>query len=217
MKSHANAAVWTGDHGAALMALQKAVITAAVDEHDALPARVKIRSKRSDQPARERHEPQIGAAGVPSSRILSLVLRRSGTASKLFAQIDHLHARQRTLANALCHTQNSVAPGARIGEGFSRRCRGPQHDWTIAELRERNREITRVVANPVLLFIGGIVLLVDHDEAEVEHRREKGRARSDYDMGKTLDRGAPAFPSLSDTLAAVSHGHGLAEPLGEGF
>src|ERR1700730_10158279 len=178
MKGHADAAIWTGDHRAALMALQKAVITAAVDEHDTLPARFKIRSKGSDQPACERHDSQICATAVLFGGILSVILP-PGTAAKLVAQIDHLHARQRTLADAFCHTQKPVAPGARIGERFSRRCRGTQHDWTIAELRERNCEITGVVANPVLLFIGGIVLFVDHDQAEITHPREKSRARAD--------------------------------------
>ena len=43
------------------------------------------------------------------------------------------------------------------------------------------RDVAGVVARVALVLVGGVVLLVDHDQAEPRHRREDGRARADDD------------------------------------
>ena len=43
-------------------------------------------------------------------------------------------------------------------------------------LPAHHRHVAGVVMHPVLLLVGGLVLLIDHDQAEIGVRQEQGRA-----------------------------------------
>ena len=60
-----------------------------------------------------------------------------------------------------------------------------------------------MVAGIALLFIGGLLLLVDHDEANALERREKRRARTDDDVGDPIEDAPPLVETLARRQGAV--------------
>ena len=58
-------------------------------------------------------------------------------------------------------------------------------------------EIARRIAKPFLLLVGGVVLFVDHDQREMRHRGEHGRAGADDDPRLTGVRRAPGVAPLA--------------------
>ena len=94
----------------------------------------------------------------------------------------------------------AAAAGRRRGCGSSSRSsscqlsgRGvavPQTSTAPASAARRRADLAGVVARVALLLVGGVVLLVDHDQAEIAHRREDGRARPDADPGLARSAGA---------------------------
>ena len=52
-------------------------------------------------------------------------------------------------------------------------------------------DLAGVVARVSLLLVGGVVLLIDHDQARIGHRSEDRRARPDADPGLTRTQASP--------------------------
>ena len=69
-----------------------------------------------------------------------------------------------------------------------------------------------VVAGVALLLVGGVVLLVDHDQAEVAQRREDGRARPDADARLAAAQPLPLVVALAVGEGRVQDGEAVAEP-----
>ena len=67
----------------------------------------------------------------------------------------------------------------------------PKTIGTCARCARQHREIARRIAKPFLLLVGGIVLLVDDDQAESRQRGEHRRTRADHDARLAAVRGAP--------------------------
>ena len=61
----------------------------------------------------------------------------------------------------------------------------------------RRRDVARVVARVALVLVGRVVLLVDHDQAEVADRREDRRARADRDPRLAGAQAAPLVVALA--------------------
>jgi hypothetical protein len=59
------------------------------------------------------------------------------------------------------------------------------------------REVAGVVTRRFLLFVGGVVFLVDHDQSEVVERREEGGAGADDNLCPTLANSPPLPPALA--------------------
>src|SRR5712692_11707249 len=155
------------------MALQEIVVAAAIEKNDALASRRQIFAKRIDQRWRQRH--RVGARITVRSS-LSIGVFVGLCAPKMLAQIDYFDLGEFALVHAARKTQLPIAPAPRIGERLRRRRRGSEHDRTFAELPERNCEVARVVANPLLLFVSGVMFLVDDDQSETVNRSKDDRA-----------------------------------------
>ena len=69
-----------------------------------------------------------------------------------------------------------------------------------------------VVARVALVLVGGVVLLVDHDQPEVRDRREHRGAGTDAHPGVALAQPAPLGVALGLGEAGVEHRHRVAEP-----
>ena len=69
-----------------------------------------------------------------------------------------------------------------------------------------------VVAGVALLLVGGVVLLVDHDQAEVADRREDGGARSDADARLAAAQAPPLVVALARREGRVQNREAIAEP-----
>ncbi len=68
-----------------------------------------------------------------------------------------------------------------------------------------------MIADALFILIGGVVLLIDDDQAGVVQRRKNQRARSDHDARLTRQGRGPAGPSLADVLRAMRDAHQRAE------
>ena len=87
--------------------------------------------------------------------------------------INQLDERQRRLRiGPLAQRDHSVALALGIGPGFQRGRRRAQQNGNAELMGAKDRDIARRIAHAVLLLEGGIMFLIDHNQAEARHRRE---------------------------------------------
>src|SRR5262249_3503026 len=146
-------------HIATVSAVHAGGRAAPVDEEDRLLASLDRRRQRLLEPTAE----DTGVAGP-----------------KLLAEIDHVNPGQRSAASSLVTAGQRQdgqfatfgSPGGRyIGSGAR------QDDRDVGQSPQLERNLAGVVARRVLLLVGCLVLLVEHDQAELRGWREEGRAR----------------------------------------
>lgn len=77
------------------------------------------------------------------------------------------HARRAGPPGALVHTQQAVAAGQGVMQGFQRRCGGAEQDRDVLLVSAYQCQVAGVVPQAFLLFIGAVVLFVDDDQAGV--------------------------------------------------
>jgi hypothetical protein len=110
--------------------------------------------------------------------------------------VDTLHTRQpSTFDRSLTQPQQTIATAASFGGGvgpaFERRRRRTEDDFDGALAGTEDSQVARRIADAVLLFEGGVVLLVDDDQAELGQRREDGQAGAEHDARFAGQGGAP--------------------------
>src|SRR5439155_1484676 len=71
----------------------------------------------------------------------------------------------------------------RAAQRLQRGRRAPQHGDGARFACPDQRQVAGVIPEPVLLFVGGLVLLVDDDDRQVAKRREDGAPRADHHAG----------------------------------
>ena len=69
-----------------------------------------------------------------------------------------------------------------------------------------------MVPRRALLLVGGLLLLVDHDQADLAEGREERRPRAHHDIGGTVEDAAPLVEALARRQLAVQEGDAVAEP-----
>jgi primosomal protein N' (replication factor Y) len=79
---------------------------------------------------------------------------------------------------------------------LDRRSRGREDHRNVLELGAHDRRVSRVILDSFLLLEGGLVGLVDDNEAEVRVGEEEGRARADCDRRFAARDAAPGAPAL---------------------
>ena len=72
-------------------------------------------------------------------------------------------------------------------------------------------DVARVVAGVALVLVGGVVLLVDHDQPQLRDRREDRRARPDADARLALAQAPPLLVALPGCHPRVQDRDRLAE------
>ena len=75
----------------------------------------------------------------------------------------------------------------------------PSNDDAFLHLGAHDRDIARVITRRFLLFVGGLVFFIDHDQAEIFQRRENRAARADHDP-------RPAGMNLVPFIVALAFG-----------
>src|SRR5215472_11382589 len=98
---------------------------------------------------------------------------------------------------------------SRMRIALERRRRTAEQHRNIAQARAINREITGVVAHPVLLSKGRVVFFVDRDQAESWQWDEHRETRPQDEVGFAERSGQP-------TLAAFSWADGAVQRCGPG-
>src|SRR5207247_176704 len=119
-----------------------------------------------------------------------------------------LDRRQRPALDPLRKRETAhLEPALRAG----RRTAAEEHG--VCPLSPPGRDATGVVAGVALLLVRGVVLLVDHDQAEVAKRSEDGRAGPDADPGLAATKPLPLVVALAQPELRVEHRDSLAEAL----
>jgi len=117
----------------------------------------------------------------------------------------------RAFDRALAQLQQAVAAAAGlrrgIGPAFERRRRRAENDRNGPLPGTEDGEIARRIANSVLLFERGIVLLVDDDQAQLGQRREDRQASAENDPRFTGQRRPPVATPRRVAQLAVQTDH----------
>ena len=92
----------------------------------------------------------------------------NSTSEKLASIIEEVRA----AADALRHVEPPVAAFDAALPAFERRCRRAEQHRRRIELAAVDRHVARRVARAFLLLVGGVVLLVHHDQAQRWHGRK---------------------------------------------
>ncbi len=90
---------------------------------------------------------------------------RQAVLDGVLAQVDEHHPRRTCGARPLRQRQPRVAALRDIFQRLERRCGRTQDDGDLCALRAPDGQIARRVAEALVLLVGGIVFLIDHDEA----------------------------------------------------
>ena len=135
----------------------------------------------------------------------------------LAAQIDEPHLGERRFGVAPRQADAAIAPARDIDHGLERRRRRHQHDRHAGQRGAQHRHVAGLVADPVLLLVGGVVLLIDDDQAKLGKRQKQRRARADNDARPAVgDRAPGAAPlALADLGMPLRRGgaEAVAKPL----
>ena len=109
----------------------------------------------------------------------------------------------------------AAGPGPRQRLRLERRRGAAEHHARALEPRAHQRDVAGMVARRLAVLVARLVLLVDHDEAEVAHRREDGRARADGDPALAPAQQPPGIGALAVGEPAVQHRDLVAEDAAE--
>ena len=196
------AAVVAGELAGRLVEHQRDVAVGALPDAPAEPAGEEVRPAA----AVEQHDRLLSAAADAVELAARALVQRPR-----HARHGHqLHRRQAAAVHALAQLEPLVAHHALR----PRRGAAGQQQRAL----ERGAPLghhARVVARIALLLVGGVVLLVDHDQAEVVERSEHRRARADADARLAAAHAPPLVVALARGELRVHDRHGVAEALDE--
>src|SRR5438270_700799 len=75
--------------------------------------------------------------------------------------------------------------------------RTPEQDHGPFDLCSHHGDVAGMITRRFLLFVGGFVFLIDHDETEIFQGRENGTAGADHDTGATRMNLVPFIMALA--------------------
>ncbi len=131
-------------------------------------------------------------------------------------QIDELDLRQHgRLVRPRWELEPRELPLSAKHLRFERRRRRTEHGDGARAMRPEDSHVARVVARSLLLLERAVVFLVDDDETELLHGREKRRARANGDRHASRAKPAPHEMALLFREPAVNHGDVIAEARAE--
>ena len=188
---HLHAAVRTGLDVAADGAHHGGGVAAAVQEQHGLLALREAQADGLDQLLRE----QVRGAGLLG----------------LDAHVHDAHDRHRAAVHALGQLGQPVLAGARVAVGFERGRGAAEHDGAVFEVAAHDGDVARAVARGFVLLVGGLVLLVHHQQAQRAHGREERAARADDDARLAGGDAPPFVVALAVGEMAVQDGDDVAE------
>ena len=108
-----------------------------------------------------------------------------------------------------------IATARGIDARFDRRRCGCEHDACVFKSCAHDRHVARVVGNAVLLLVGGLMFLIDDDEAKIAEGQEQRRARAGDNLHFARRRTTPDARPLSRRHARMPFGGFRAKARGE--
>ena len=134
-------------------------------------------------------------------------------AGAVLAHVEHRHVRQRAAVHARGQAQ-ALGIAGRV-HALGARGGASEQQQRAARAGALGGHVAGVVAGIALVLVGGVVLLVDHDQAEALDRREHRRPRADAHARLAAAQAPPFLVALAGTQPRVQHGHRLAKALVE--
>ena len=125
------------------------------------------------------------------------------------AQVDNRHVRQRTPGDAFGEREQLELTRGGLLPRFERGRGAAQHERDALAQGALPGDVAGVVTRGGVLLEGGLVLFVDHDQAQVAGRGEDGAAGADDHLHLTPQDAAPLVVALDVRLVAVQHGDGV--------
>ncbi len=208
-------------HGEAAMVADQALAEAVVDQPG-----VAIRALQAEAAGAAERERRIAAAVEEQQRLLFALERglhrlrqprRDEAAARraLAPHVDRLDHRQMRAAEPLRQMKALVAAAPRVDFRFDRRRCRSQHHRDFRHAAAHHRHVAGVIMRAVLLLVGGVVLFIHDDQAEIGVRQKQRRARADHHRHFVGgDRGPGARARAGGKLRMPFRGPG-AEALGE--
>ncbi len=120
-------------------------------------------------------------------------------------------------ASAVTRRQPKVGVASRLGVDAAfegRRRRGQDHRGTF-EPASHHRHVAGMVGHAIVLLVGGLMLLVDDDQAEVGEGQEEARPGTGHDANVARSRARPDPGAAARRHARMPFGGPRAEALGE--
>ena len=118
-------------------------------------------------------------------------------------------------AEPLRQMQVRVAAALGVHHGLDRRRGGGEHDRNFRLARAHHRHVAGVIAHAVLLLVGRVVLLIDHDQPQIGIRQKQRRARADHHRDLARRNRGPGARALSRRDLGMPFRRTHAEALGE--
>src|ERR1700682_1133176 len=159
---------------------------------------------------------QRGREAAPVDEQQRLFVLREASANRLLqrrrdafdiapiAAPDQAYDGERAMSGrALRQLEPEISAAFSLRVAFERRRGAAENDGHAAQLRSKNCDIARMIADPVLLFERGIVFLVHDDQSQARQRREHGQTRSDQKLDFSPCRSQPACPALESSKPTV--------------
>src|SRR5450755_3853197 len=104
---------------------------------------------------------------------------------------------------ALRQLEPEISAAFSLRVAFEGRRGAAENNGYAAQLRPKNCDIARVIADSVLLFERGIVFLIHDDQSEARQGCEHRQTRSDEKLNFSSCRGQPASLALESSKPAV--------------
>ena len=168
-------------------------------------------------PAAVKEEDRLLAAFEAGTDAVGQLTGKDMLALRVKDLATHVHdaeGRHRAVIDALGHHIQGVAAGRSVLPGLERRRGGAQHAGRAEDRRTHHRDVAAVIHRRLTLLEGRLVLLVDHDEAQVRERSEDGRTRADHHPRLPERHRHPSVETLPGGKMAVPDDH-LGAKVGE--
>ena len=169
VQGHGHLAVLAAHDVAALLAGEGGVEAASIEEEDDLL----VLLKSGDDGAAELLAEDAGIGAVAALFPLE-------------AHIDDADEGHGLAIGPTGHLEELILARLDIGKGLEAGRGAGKHDGAALELGPDDGQVAGVVARGFILLVGGLVLLVDDDDAEVLQWGKDGAACADDDVGEAL-------------------------------
>src|SRR5690606_608194 len=125
------------------------------------------------------------------------------------ARVDHLDVRHWRLACPTCKFEGGIAAVEGMVPRFQGwRCR-TEYNRDLQIMATPYRQVSCGIPQTVLLLVRGVMLLIDHDETQVRHRRGDGHAGAEQDACIASGGLQPGLQALPVRKTTVQNGKGV--------
>ena len=138
-------------------------------------------------------------------------LATARVARSLALEVDDLDTRQRSPRDPAGQHESFELAALGGVTRLERGRRAAEDERAAGAFGAQPRQAARVVAEALVVLVGGVVLLVDHDDAKVVERGEQCAARANCDRDLAARESPPLLEPFAGLEAAVQDGDAVAK------